>query len=96
MQTAAHQTGSVQIEERELKYQSFAETIHLYDSVGEAEAEFSCFSYLAETDAAATARPVAFAFNGGLRRSTSWAKVTAAFVARRWFANCKAASTPLR
>ncbi len=63
---------SIQLEGRELKYTSIAETIHLNDQAGAPEAEFFSFSYFAETDAAQSTRPVVFAFNGGPGSASIW------------------------
>jgi carboxypeptidase C (cathepsin A) len=65
-------THSIQIEGRALNYKSVAETIHLYDAAGDQEAEFLCFTYLAETDTTEANRPVVFAFNGGPGSASVW------------------------
>lgn len=63
---------SVQLEGRELKYTSIAETIHLHDQAGAPEAEFFSFSYFAQTDVPQAERPVVFAFNGGPGSASVW------------------------
>lgn len=70
MDLSFHRGHSIQIEGRELAYDSFGETIHLYNDANEAEAEFFCFTYIAKRDAAD--RPVVFAFNGGPGSASVW------------------------
>ena len=69
---AVEKEHSIDIGGRRLAYRTLAETVHLRDDEGAAEAEFFTMSYLAEGSGDAATRPITFAFNGGPGSASVW------------------------